>query len=100
VFDEKEGLPETGWYPGGEGARHQEAASDVHPHRRPVHHEIVADRGEALLGGYPLPKRATFVDGHIHGGMPFHSPCHALLSLLLGLVEQISLEKYTKQNDQ
>ena len=47
VVVEEEPLPERVGHPGGERAGDEQAADDVAPDRRPVHHEVVGGRGEA-----------------------------------------------------
>src|SRR5467141_2674559 len=42
----KDGLPERIRHPGRERARDQQPADDVEPDRGPIHHEILANRGE------------------------------------------------------
>jgi hypothetical protein len=49
VVDKEERLPELGRHPGGERTGNEQAAGNIEPDRSPVHHEIVADCGEALL---------------------------------------------------
>src|ERR1700730_3809988 len=73
MLDEEEGLPELIRHPGGERAGNDKPADDIHPHRGPVHDEIMADGGEAFGGSDPAPDRSVFWHRHIHLGVPFHS---------------------------
>ena len=51
-------LPPRVGHPGGERAGDEQPDRDVAPDRRPVHHEVVRGRGEALRRAEPLPPRA------------------------------------------
>lgn len=61
-----------------------------------IHHEIVADRGEALRRGDALP-HAPARDGHVHLGVPLHSPGSTLVGLRRRLVNQRRREELAKE---
>src|SRR6266446_3273212 len=65
---QEEGLPERIRHPDRESARDQQPADDVEPDRGPIHHEIVADRGETSVGRHPLPDRAALGDAALVSG--------------------------------
>ena len=72
----------------------------VEPDHGPIHHEIVADRGETSVGCHPLPRRAAVGDGHIHFGVTFHAAGNALVRLFPGLFEKVLAEKPPEEKDQ
>src|SRR5580693_663671 len=89
LIDQKERLPEIWRDPSGERAGNEHASHDIHPYRGPIRHEVVADRRQTLFGGYPLPKRATLADRHVHLGMAFHAAHDALVGLLHRFAEKL-----------
>ncbi len=99
TFHDEERSPELGRDPGGKRTGDEQAAGDVKPDRNPVHHEIMADRGEAAFGGQSLPQCA-FTHGHIHFGMAFHPAGDASIGLCLGLFQELSIEKPAEEQNQ
>src|SRR5258708_6135074 len=51
MVNNEERPPEIIGHPGGERTGDEETANDIEPDRSPIHHEIMADRGKAAIGG-------------------------------------------------
>jgi hypothetical protein len=82
-----------------ERSRDQQAAHDVLPHRDPVHDEVMADRGPALLGPDAMPD-APFRHFHVHLGVPLHLADDPFLRLILRLRHEAPREKRAEEDCQ
>src|SRR6516162_822611 len=81
-------LPEVIRHPGGERPGDEQTTDDVHPHRRPVHDEVVADRGKPFGGREALPDGSA-AHRHVHLGVPLHSARNAAVRLSLGFQDHL-----------
>ncbi len=99
VVGEKQRRPEIRRDPRRKRTREQDAADDIEPHGRPVHHEIMADRGAAWGREDAGEQRAAGLHRHVHGGMALHAASDALLGLRFRLREQARREEEAEEQD-
>ena len=99
MLHQEERLPEPFRHPGGQRARDEQAAGDVPPDGRPVHDEVVADRGEAPPREDSLQQR-PFGDRHVHLRVPFHGAHETTLGLPASLLDEPGPQERSEEQRQ
>ena len=97
MVNEEERLPKRVRHPRCKRARDQQPDRDVPVDRRPVHHEVMADRDPAFTRAHALQERA-FGDRHVHARVPFHHAEQPSLGLRARRLDHPRPKEHTEQD--